>query len=129
MKKLINLIFVFTLLFLVSCNKEKNTKTDIVPVEKPKDSIVQVEKKIVENTPELIFTVQIGAFKKPNQKMAGVTNIKVTKEEDLYKYRLGSFTDYKSARSFRKRLSKEYPGAFVQALKKNNPINIIKALK
>ena len=48
MKKLINLIFVFTLLFLVSCNKEKNTKTDIVPVEKPKDSIVQVEKKIVE---------------------------------------------------------------------------------
>ena len=129
MKNLIKIIFVFTVFLMVSCAKEKNKKQDAVTIDKPKDSIVQVEKKVEKKLPELIFTVQIGAFKKANTKMNSISKIKVTQEESLYKYRLGSFTQYSLAKKYKKSLQVQFPGAFVQALKKNRPVNIIQALK
>tara|TARA_R110000787_G_scaffold280522_1_gene391290 strand:+ start:8104 stop:8493 length:390 start_codon:yes stop_codon:yes gene_type:complete len=129
MKNLIKIIFVFTLLFLVSCAKDKSKKQDIVKIDVPTDSVVQVEKKIEKKIPALIFTVQIGAFKKANTTMNSISNIKVTQEGSLYKYSLGNFSSYSLARKYKKSLLDQYPDAFVQALKMNKPVNIIEALK
>lgn len=114
---------------MVSCAKDKSKKQDVVNIDVPKDSVVQVEKKIENKIPALIFKVQIGAFKKANSKMNSISNIKVTQEGALYKYSLGNFTSYSLARKYKKSLLAQYPDAFVQAFKKNRPVNIIEALK
>jgi hypothetical protein len=47
----------------------------------------------------------------------------------MFVYRLGSFETYKEARDSRRKLRNTYPGAFVQALKNGNRIEIKNALK
>ena len=126
MKKLF-LVLSFTLVF-ISC-KNKEQKKEIVlekKVEKPQTpSIVKKEK----SKPILIFTVQIGAFKKRNITFSALENVQVSSENNMYKYRLGSFETYLEAKSFRKKLLNKFPDAFVQAVKNNQAISIEEALK
>lgn len=122
------ILFLGTLL-MFSCGKKETKKKDANPKEEVKDTIKDVEKDQKEEVSELIFKVQIGAYRNQPQKLASVPNVKVTVEESLYKYRLGDFKGYQEARDYRKSLLKRYPDAFIQALKNNQPIHIAEALK
>jgi len=125
MRKL--LVFLSLSLFIISCGG-KELKKEIVPekkVEEVKTPIVKKE----EPKPTMVFTVQIRASKKKLKKYSSVENVLIFNEEGMYKYRLGSFKTYKEARSYRENLLQEFPGAFVQALKNNQPISIQEAIK
>ena len=112
---------------LISCG-EKEVKKVIVP-EKKEETITTPVLKEVNLKPVLIFTVQIGAFKKRNLKFASIKNVQVSSENNMYKYRLGAFKTYKEAKIYQKKMQANYPGAFVQAVKDDNPINIQEAIK
>ena len=79
--------------------------------------------------PSLVFTVQVGAYKKANNNLSNVSNVQISQESNLYKYRLGTFLNYKDARKFRKKSLSTYPDAFVQAILNGKPISIKKALE
>jgi hypothetical protein len=114
--------FVVSCLIIASCavKKPKQEIKEVIEVEE-----VDVEKK----APVLTYEVQIGAFDVENSALKAVENVKIIFEESLYKYRLGSFTNYRKARNYRKSLLVKYPDAFVQALLDGKPISIDDALK
>ena len=60
---------------------------------------------------------------------AALTLEKTYQENSLTKYRLGSFETYQEAKQFRLQVLNTYKGAFVQALKNNEPIHILEALQ
>lgn len=123
-------VLILSLLLAVSCAKKEEKKTD----EKPKEQVVdtvqpapvkQPEKK----KPALVFTVQVGAFKKENTKLASLSNVQVSQESGLHKYRLQSFETYQEAKKYKNSISAQYPDAFIQAVKNGEPISIQAALK
>lgn len=116
------LLLIVGVLMMTSCGVKKTTKveTEVVEVEE-----VVEEKKV----PVLTYEVQIGAYDVENATLKAVENVKAIFEENLYKYRLGSFTNYRKARKYRKSLLVKYPDAFVQALLDGKPISIDEALK
>jgi hypothetical protein len=57
-----------------------------------------------------------------------IENIHTFYEGNLIKYRLGQFATYEEVRAYRTSILTRYSGAFVQALKNGEPINIQKAL-
>ena len=121
----------FFLLLVLSCGK-KELKKESQEVVKPvfKDQPVQVDEEIAEKEVlTLVFTVQIAALKKTNQRLADIKNVHMYQENTLTKYRLGTFETYKEAREYRLKVINEYKGAFVQALKNNIPITITEALQ
>ena len=120
MKKIF--LLVAGVLVIASCGVKKTAQveTEVVEVEE-----VVEEKKL----PVLTYEVQIGAFDVENSVLKAVENVKVIFEEALYKYRLGSFANYRKARKYRKSLLAKYPDAFVQALLNGKPISIDEALK
>lgn len=122
------LILIFASI-VVSCNK-KEVKNKTIKEEKliVKDTLPKKIKEVVE-IPEIIFTVQIAALKNDNTSFNSIENIQIFKENYLTKYRLGKFSTYKEARTYRTSILHKYPDAFVQALKKDAPINIKAALK
>lgn len=129
MKNITTLLFF--LLLVLSCGK-KELKKESQEVVKPvfKDQPVQVDEEIAEKEVlTLVFTVQIAALKKTNQRLADIKNVHMYQENTLTKYRLGTFETYKEAREYRLKVINEYKGAFVQALKNNVPITIIEALQ
>lgn len=114
--------FVVSCLIIASCAVKK-------PKQETKE-VIEVEEVIVEKkAPVLSYEVQIGAFDVENSALKAVENVKIIFEESLYKYRLGSFTNYRKARNYRKSLLVKYPDAFVQALLDGKPISIDDALK
>jgi len=125
MKKV--LLFLSVSLILFSCG-DKKVKKEIVP-EKKIEKVVIPEVKKETPKPILIFTVQIGAFKKQNSKFSSIENVNISTENNIYKYRLGTFSTYKEARNSRRKLLDIYPGAFVQAVKNGRGIKIKEALK
>ncbi len=125
MKKLFVLLS-FTLI-LISCGAEE-PKKEIVPEKKIEEVKTPIVKKEVPK-PTLVFTVQIRASKKKLKRYSSVDNVLIFNEEGMYKYRLGSFRTYQEAKSFRRTLLQKFPGAFVQAVKNNQPISIQEALK
>ena len=107
---------------IISCGGIKKTtqvETKVVEVEE----IVEEKKE-----PVLTYEVQIGAFDVENSALKAVENVKIIFEDALYKYRLGSFINYRKARKYRKSLLKKYPDAFVQPLLDGKPITIEEAL-
>lgn len=125
MKKV--LIVLGCLVFVISCNKKNNKIEEVIKPKVANDSIPIVISKDV-NLPDLIFTVQVGAYRKQNPKLSNLKNVKVMEESNLYKYRLGTFSTYIEARDFRNQSLNSYPDAFVQALLKDAPISIKEAL-
>jgi N-acetylmuramoyl-L-alanine amidase len=116
------LTLVISCLLIVSCavKKPKQVESEVIEVEE----VIPVKK-----TPVLTYEVQIGAFDIESSALKAVENVKVIFEESLYKYRLGSFTNYRKARKYRKSLLNKYPDAFVQALLDGKPITIEEAIK
>ncbi len=125
--KHISLVLIFSLI-LFSCGK-KEPKKVVKPVA-PKTEIKKEEPKEIEVKEDvLIFTVQIGAFYKVNQRYSALPNVTTYNVSPWYKYSLGAFSTYQEARTSRRNIIDTYPGAFVQALKNGNPIPIKEALK
>ncbi|WP_158838547.1 SPOR domain-containing protein [Polaribacter sp. L3A8] len=122
------LLLIFSLI-VIACNKKEVKKETIK--EEPSiviDSIKETVEEIIE-VPEIIFTIQIAALKYKNTEFVNLQNIQFFEEDNLTKYRLGTFSSYKEAHVFRTSILNKYPDAFVQALKNGKPINIKEALK
>tara|TARA_R110001592_G_scaffold8511_5_gene46431 strand:+ start:3117 stop:3506 length:390 start_codon:yes stop_codon:yes gene_type:complete len=120
----------FFLLLAFSCTKkevQKEKQEVLDPI--LKDTIVQIDYESKEEVSKLVFTVQIAALRNSNERFANIGNVSLYQENSLTKYRLGAFETYKEAREFRLKVSNEYKGAFVQALKNNVPISITEALQ
>ena len=128
-------IFLFTVAFMFSCDKDKSSPKNLDDT--TKDSIVTPVKAEPENKNNveeeievsIIFTVQVAALQNPNGNYKGLQNADVYKEGNFTKYRIGHFETYKEAKSFRRKVLKTYPGAFIQALENDKPIHISKALQ
>jgi N-acetylmuramoyl-L-alanine amidase len=124
----IHQVFYLSFMFvLISCGA-KEVKKEVLPEKKVETVITPVEK-VEAPKPALVFTVQIGAFKKQHSKFSSLENVQVSSENNLYKYRLGAFETYNKAKSYRKTVLNKFPGAFVQAVKNNKPITIQEAIK
>ena len=120
--------YYFIFILMISCGK-KEVKKDPLKISTPNtEAIIKKAENKVEELPELIFTVQIAALKNRNATIGNLENIQISKEGILTKYRLGKFTTYREARVYRTSLLNKYPDAFVQALKKGEPLSIHKAL-
>jgi cell division protein FtsN len=120
------LLLSFTLV-LISCG-DKGAKKEIIPENNTEEITIPVVEK-EEPKPALVFTVQIGAFKKEGTRFSSLENVQIFSENNMYKYRLGSFDTYQEARSLRKTMLRKFSDAFVQAVKNNQPISIQEALK
>lgn len=118
--------FLFSLfLVFISCGnkQEKKEELPVIKIEEP----VKVVPEVVVEKP-LIFSVQIGAFSKENKQFSKIENVITSNENGLFIYRLGAFETYKEARVLRRKLRYKYYGAFVQALKGSERINIQQAM-
>jgi hypothetical protein len=136
-----NLSILFLLLFIViSCNKKEVKKESkeykepvveqpIINDEKVDDENEKVNEEVSYNNSKTIFTVQIAALRNNNENLRSLNDVKTYEENSLTKYRLGNFDTYKAARNFRNQIKNTYKGAFVQAIKNNEPISITEALK
>lgn len=127
MKNFYTYFLVFIL--VISCGKKEEKKDPIEVVEPKIEETINEPINVVEEVPELIFTVQIAALRNENEILSNIAYIKIYKESGLTKYRLGEFKTYKEARYTRTSLLNKYPDAFVQALKNGEPIHIKAALK
>lgn len=121
----------YSILFFVfySCNKDtpkQEPASEPVKDEVVKEVVKAPTKKVV---PKLIFTVQIGAFETENPNFSSIAEVKIYKEDNLFKYRLGTFETYQAARKERAKLVTKYPDAFVQAVKGSTSLPIKRALK
>lgn len=121
---------IFAIFLIISCGKKELTKEtvkDIIPTEKELIEEI-VDDMEIEEVPEIIFTVQIAALKNENASYNGIEDIHAFYEGNLIKYRLGQFATYQEVRAYRASILTRYSGAFVQALKNGEPINIQQAL-
>jgi len=124
-------VFIVFSLILISCSK-KEVKEDVKVVApaiiKVEDSNTEPLEKVKYES-KIIFTVQVAALINKNSTLTNLKGVQIFEEGGLTKYRLGTFSTYKEAKSFKATIYKVYPGAFIQALKDNVPINIEEALK
>ena len=121
---------IFAIFLIISCGKKELTKEtvkDETPIVKEliEETVNDIE---IEEVPEIIFTVQIAALKSENIEYSHIENIHTFYESNLIKYRLGQFASYQEVRAYRASILTRYSGAFVQALKNGEPINIQQAL-
>jgi len=114
-----NIILVFFCIALFSCTKTDEKKE--IPNESPKVEVLGTPVLVKD---KLVFTVQIAALRTPNAKLASLANIYIYKEDDLLKYRFGSFKTYAEAKIFRTDLKIKYQGVF-----NDLPISITDALQ
>jgi hypothetical protein len=122
--------YIFVIFLIISCGKKEVTKETIkdeIPIVKElvDETVNEIE---IEEVPKIIFTVQIAALKNQNTEYNRIENIHTFYEGNLIKYRLGQFATYKEVRAYRISILNRYSGAFVQALKNGEPIDIQKAL-
>lgn len=125
MKKI--LLLLSFIMVLISCGNNE-PKKEVVP-EKKTEEVKTPEVKKEAPKPILVFTVQIGAFKNKKTRYSSLEKVTISSENNMYKYRLGSFETYQEAKSFRKTLLNKFPGAFVQAIKNKQAISIQEAIK
>jgi len=131
-------IVLFLSICLFSCKNKEVEKEDekisepeitspVFEVEKD-DMLKNADSENVKND-NVVFTVQIAALKNENEQLMNLNAVKTYQENSLTKYRLGSFETYQEAKQFRLQVLNTYKGAFVQALKNNEPIHILEALQ
>jgi len=119
-----NIILVFFCIAIFSCTKTDEKKE--IPNESSKVEVLGTPVLVKD---KLVFTVQIAALRTPNAKLASLANIYIYNEDDLLKYRFGSFKTYAEAKIFRTDLKIKYQGVFVQAMLNDLPISITDALQ
>ena len=119
-----NIILVFFCIAIFSCTKTDEKKE--IPSESPKDEVLGTPVLVKD---KLVFTVQIAALRTHSAKLASLANIYMYNEDDLLKYRFGSFKTYAEAKKYKIDLRIKHQGAFVQALLNESPITIKEALQ
>lgn len=131
-------IVLFLSICILSCKNKETEKEDkkfsepeiSTPVlEAEKDETLKSDDSEAIENDKIIFTVQIAALRKDNEELRNLNDVKTYQENSLTKYRLGSFETYQEAKQFRLQILNSYKGAFVQALKNNEPIHISEALQ
>ncbi len=145
MKKITTILLL--LMTVVACSKKTakqqnekellNQNTEIQ--EDVKDTITVIDSTLLKKSialkhpsafkDRLVYTVQIGAFSKPNPKLEADANITTKEEGALIIYRYGNFDTYKEATAFKNSAKQLYPGAFIVPINKGSRINITEALK
>ena len=89
---------------------------------------------IKKDTSKILFRVQIASSRNsvsinPNS-FKGLKNVEELKFDDIYKYTIGSFSEYSEIVNYKKTIKEVYPGAFIIAIEKNgNLISVNEALK
>ena len=121
--------YIFTILLMFSCGKKEVKKETVKDENSIVKDFIEETVNVVEEVPELIFTVQVAALRNKNAAYKSIENMRIFNEENLFKYRLGQFATYQEASAYRVSLLNRYSGAFIQALKNGEPINIKQALK
>lgn len=130
MKKGTYILALMVIFAFISCDKKEEKKKEEVTTEQVQDTTqTKPVKKEVKKEPELVFTVQVGAFKRTNATLNKLSDVKVFEENGLNKYRVKTFESYSAAKNYRSSILKTYPDAFIQALKNGKPIPIKEALK
>lgn len=81
------------------------------------------------STSNLFFTIQVGAYRNKNITIENTTNISITEENNLFKYRLGKFSTYEEAVSFKTIVLSVCNDAFIVSIKNGKRIHITEALK
>ena len=119
-----NIILVFFCIAIFSCTKTDEKKE--IPSESPKVEVLGTPELVKD---KLVFTVQIAALRTHSAKLASLANIYVYNEDDLLKYRFGSFKTYAEAKIYKIDLRIKHQGAFVQAMLNESPISIKDALQ
>ena len=119
-----NITSFFLFIAIFSCTKTNEKKE--IPSESPKVEVLETPVLVKD---KLVFTVQIAALRTPNAKLASIVNVYIYDEDDLLKYRFGSFKTYAEAKIFRTDLKIKYQGVFVQAMLNDLPISITDALQ
>ena len=119
-----NITSFFLFIAIFSCTKTNEKKE--IPSESPKVEVLETPVLVKD---KLVFTVQIAALRTPNAKLASLANIYIYNEDDLLKYRFGSFKTYAEAKIYKIDLRINYQGAFVQAMLNDLPISITDALQ
>jgi len=131
-------IVLFLSICIFSCKNKEAEKEDkkfsepeiTTPIfEVEKEDMLKNEDSDNFKSDKLVFTVQIAALKNENEQLRNLNDVKTYQENYLTKYRLGSFETYKEAKKYRLQVLNTYKGAFVQALKNNEPIHITEALQ
>ena len=89
---------------------------------------------IKEDTSEILFRVQIASSRNSAStnpdSFKGLANVEELKFDEIYKYTVGSFSDYSEIVNYKKTIEKIYPDAFIIAIEnKENLISINEALK
>lgn len=89
---------------------------------------------IRKDTSEILFRVQIASSRNSvltnPDSFKGLKNVEELKFDDIYKYTIGSFSDYSEIVNYKKTIEEVYPGAFIIAIEKNgNLISVNEALK
>ncbi len=131
---------------------EKKESAKKVEVKQPvktekKEPVKEVKKeatKVAKNTvpvPEvkqvpvdtIVFKVQILAnqqkLDKSDKRLMGETEYDAYKENGLYKYTLGSTSDYNEITRLRKKLLEKFPGAFIIAFKNGKKTDVVQAIR
>jgi len=85
--------------------------------------------KYIKSSSNLFFTIQIGAYRNLNKTFENTKNIIISKEDNLTKYRLGEFTSYEEAVSFKTIVLSVCSDAFIVPIKNGKRIHITEALK
>ncbi len=138
MEKILKITVVFLLLVFVSCGKNTKKETLKQPTAPMAiDSLntdESLNQEIALKHPSeydnvLIYTVQVGAFKKRNSSLEKKEEITVVEGESLIKYRLGQFETYKDAKNFKNNILTSFPDAFIVPINKGSQIDIKEALK
>ena len=129
MKKLVFALSFLGVMFMVSCTGKEEKKENENNVQQVKDTVVKKEVTQEKIEPEIVFTVQIGAYRNENKNLSSLQGVQVTQENTLFKYRLQRFEKYQQARNYRESILDQYPDAFIQAVKNGKPIHIKQALK
>ncbi len=130
MKKNNYFLLSFILILGISCNKKKTEVKQPVEqevVETVVDTIPKVEELVVEEPPEIRYTVQIGSFRTYGQSFEKIPNVIVYYKDGLTKYGSGNFPKIRQAINHMYDIEESYPDSFVQALKDGEPISIKEA--
>jgi N-acetylmuramoyl-L-alanine amidase len=103
------------------------------PEQKPQQPAAKPAPKAAPNTQAPVFKVQIMAssyqLKANDPQLKGVKNVDFYKEGGLYKYTVGSSTNYNEIVQLRKTLTDRFPQAFIIAFKNGQKMNVQEAIQ
>ena len=122
---------------MVEESREDVAKEDVAPVvEQPavvEEPVSPTEEQTVTNASDIVFKVQIMSsdvkMKKTDSRLKGQKDADCYREGRLWKYTVGSSTNYSEIYQLCKQLRKKFPEAFVIAFRDGEKMNIREAIE